>query len=119
MLEKLFSSSPREEHSEYNMILQFLNEYHTNITLSDICSQFKRSPSYISHMFKKESSMNIREYCNSRKLEDAEKLLISTDMSITEIALDTGFGDSSYFIALFRKKYGISPLKYRKEKGQK
>lgn len=114
MLEKLFSGCVYSPESEYNLLLQFLNEYHTNITLSDLCSHFGRSKSHISHMFKSKSGMTIREYCNNLKLEDARKLLSETDRSVTEIAFDVGFGDASYFVHLFSKKYGVTPLKYRK-----
>jgi hypothetical protein len=54
--------------------------------------------------------MTIRAYCNALKLEDSKTLLLTTDYSITDIALDLGFSDTSYFISLFKKKYGISPL---------
>ncbi len=115
MLEQLYSCYAKETMpaNEYNMIVQFLNEYHNNITLSDLCSHFGRSKSYISHMFKKQCGMTLRTYCNNLKLRDAKKLLESTDISVTSIALDTGFNDVSYFIYLFRKKFGVSPLKYR------
>ncbi len=113
MLEQLFSLYAKETDNEYNMIVQFLNEYHNNITLADLCSYFGRSKSYISHMFKKESGMTICSYCNNLKLEDAKSLLINTNIPVSEIAFDTGFNDVSYFIYLFRSKYGVSPLKYR------
>ena len=114
MFEKLLSEFDERPEDEYNRILQFLNEYHTNITLDDLCRHFARSKSHISHMFKSSSGMTIRAYANLLKLEDAKKLLSETDLSITEIALDTGFNDVSYFIKLFKKQFGISPLKYRK-----
>ncbi len=114
MLDKLFSVFTEKSPDEFNAVIQFLNEYHTNITLFDLCEHFMRSKSHISHMFKKNCGMTINEYCNNLKLEDAKKLLISTNFSVTEIAYDTGFNDVSYFISLFKKKYGASPLKYRK-----
>lgn len=58
--------------------------------------------------------MTIRACCNKLKLEDAKKLLLKTDIPITEIALNVGFNDTSYFISLFKNQFGISPLKYRK-----
>ena len=57
--------------------------------------------------------MTIKEYCNNLKLEDARKLLAETNFSVTEIAYDSGFNDVSYFISLFKEKYGTSPLKFR------
>lgn len=110
----LFTNYANKAKDEYNLILQFLNEYHSSITVSDLCKYFGRSKSHISHMFKSRSGMSISEYCNNLKLQDAKKLLLSTDFSVTQIAFDVGFNDVSYFIHLFKKKFGISPLKYRK-----
>ena len=42
-------------------------------------------------------------------------MLTITEKSVTEIAFDAGFGDVSYFINMFKKKYGVTPLKYRKK----
>lgn len=115
MLEQMLQMCLKESGNEYNLILQYLNEYHTNITLSDLTEHFNRSNSHISHLFKKENGMTIRAYCNNLKLEDAKKLLLNSDITITEIAFDVGFNDTSYFIYLFKKKFGISPLQYRRK----
>ncbi len=113
MLEQLLMEHSRLNGSEYSLILQFLNEYHTNVSLSDLAKHFGRSKSHISHLFKKENGMTIRAYCNQLKLIDSKKLLATTDLPITEIALNVGFNDTSYFIALFRNEFGITPLQYR------
>ena len=117
MIEQLLLPCLKESVNEYNMIIQFLSEYHTNVSLPDLAKHFNRSKSHISHLFKSTNGQTIRAYCNNLKLEDARNLLINTDLPITEIALDTGFNDTSYFIHLFKTKYGISPLKYRTKKG--
>ena len=114
MLAELLSAYSKKCENEYNLILQFLNEYHANITLCDLARHFVRSNSHISHLFKTECGMTIRAYCNNLKLEDAKNFLLNTDMPITEIAYDAGFNDVSYFISLFKKKFGIAPLQYRK-----
>lgn len=115
MLEKLADEFSEGLKDEYNLILRFLNEYHTNITLDDLCRHFARSKSHISHLFKKSSGMTIRAYANGLKLTDAKKMLRGTDLPITEIAYSVGFNDVSYFIKLFKEEFGISPLKYRKD----
>lgn len=114
MLEQLFALPAESPENEYNLIMQFLSEFHSHITLEDLCTHFGRSKSHISHMFKNTSGMSIRDYCNKLKLEDAKKLLKETDFSVTEIAFEVGFNDTSYFIHLFSEKYGITPLQYRK-----
>ena len=113
-LEKLLENEVLEDGNEYNRILLYLNEYYTSADLEDICCHFHRSPSHISHLFKKQTGMTLRAYCNKLKLEKAKSLLETTDMPITQIALDVGFNDVSYFINLFRQKNGVSPLVYRK-----
>ena len=115
MLEDFLSQNLDTGRDEYNLILQFLSEYHTNITLAELAQHFGRSPSHVSHLFKKKSGLTVRAYCNDLKLSDAKKLLLTTDMSVTEVALEAGFCDASYFISLFRKKYGVSPLKLRRK----
>ena len=118
MLECMLDGYTKEVRNEYNQILQFLNEYHTDVTLADMAKYFGRSTSYISHMFKKESGMTLRAYCNNLKLEDAKKLLITTELSVTEVAMNVGFNDTSYFIHLFKEKYCITPLQYRVKKSK-
>lgn len=115
MLEQLLNRYSKLGGNEYNLILQFLNEYHTNVTLSDLAKHFGRSKSHISHLFKNENGLTIRAYCNQLKLEDAKNLLLTTDLPITEIAFNVGFNDTSYFIYLFKDKFGITPLQYRFE----
>lgn len=114
MIERFYELYSGNIQKEYNLLLQFLDEYHTNITLSDVCKHFGRSSSHISHMFKNKSGMSINTYCNNLKLQDAKHLLISTDLTVTEISFTVGFNDTSYFISMFKKKFGISPLQYRK-----
>jgi len=114
MLEQLFTAHSTTPEEESARIMLFLNEYHADITLTDLSEYFNRSKSHISHSFKSKYGMSIRAYCNDRKLEDAKTLLCNTDVPITEVAFDAGFHDVSYFISLFRRKFGISPLQYRK-----
>ena len=104
---------------EYPLILQFINERHGQITLEELCQQFGRSKSYISHMFNERCGMTLRAYCNDLKLEYARMRLSNLSIPITEIAMDAGYNDVSYFIQLFKEKYDMTPLKYRKLCGGK
>ena len=114
MLEQLVGMCSKNEPDEYNMISAYLAENHTNPDFDNLCSHFSRSRSYMSHNFKKMFGTSYSEYCNALRLEDAERLLVGSSQSVTEIAFNTGFGDVSYFIKLFRQKYGTSPHKYKK-----
>lgn len=116
MFELLFTY-PKEDESgdDYNLILQYIHDRNGQVTLEELCRHFNRSKSYISHMFNEKSGKNLRTYCNEVKLEYARKLITATEAPITEIALDAGYNDMSYFIVLFKEKYGLTPLKYRKK----
>lgn len=113
MLEGLFSVYAKHTENEYLQILLFLQEYHSTMTLSELCARFHRSRSYISHLFKQRAGMSLRAYCNNLRLEDARLLLETTEMQVTEIAFETGFCDTSYFIRLFKQKYTVTPHQYR------
>lgn len=114
MVEKLFSEEAVENSDEYTALVRYLNEYHVDVHIEDLCKHFGRSKSHISHLFKKRSGISITEFCNQLRLEDARLLLLISNRSVTEIAYDTGFSDPSYFIKRFKDKFGTSPHQYRK-----
>ena len=60
------------------------------------------------------SGMSVNEFLNMKRLEYATQLLLSTDMSINEISDAVGFNSRSYFNRLFRSRYEMTPLEYRK-----
>lgn len=90
-------------------------EKNHSITLDELSKELGYSPSYISHTFKKKFGKTLRAYCNTLKIKDAELLIESTDLSVTDIALSSGFNDLSYFINVFRAETGMSPLEWRRE----
>lgn len=113
MVETLIEAEEDETESEFKRIVGYLAENHTRVTLNELAMHFGRSRSHISHLFKANAGVSLRAYCNELKLLDAKALLQSTDLSISEAAYEAGFEDASYFIKLFREKYGVSPRKYR------
>ncbi len=63
--------------------------------------------------FKREFNMTVSRYITAKRIEKAENLLISTDMSIEDISSAVGFSTAAYFAANFKALKGVSPLKYR------
>lgn len=86
------------------------------ITVKDIADVCFVSPSYLQHIFSKYRGHGINEEITKERLQYAEALLTSTDRQIKDIAYSSGFPNSDYFCTVFKKYYGISPLKYRKIK---
>lgn len=88
--------------------------YMENISASSTAERCNVSYSYFSRMFKKNMGRSFTDYLNQYRITKAERLLISTEKSVTEIALETGFSDAGYFIKVFKKQKGLSPRKFKK-----
>ena len=90
------------------------NAYENEVTIDTISSACYCSKSTVSHIFKKHSGTSVNQYVTNLRMERAKKLLLGTDMSITDIAYSCGYTDSNYFIYAFGRANGIPPLRYRK-----
>ena len=99
-----------------NMI-HYINQNHTSkLTMKSLSEHFHMSVSALSHRFRKSTGTSISDYVNSLRLKEAEWLLGSCEMSLSEISETLGFGSPNYFSTVFRKHYGVSPKEYRKNK---
>ncbi len=84
------------------------------LTLNEVSAVASLSPTYFSKKFKATTGMGFKEYLNYVRLKHAQTALLTTNNTITDIALEYGFNDSNYFKDLFRKVYGKSPREFRK-----
>lgn len=89
------------------------NNYQLDITSFDMASICNLSYSYFSRLFKKIMKRGFRDYLNYARITKAEKLLTTSNMNITEIAMAVGFSTSSYFIQQFKHYKDVSPNKFR------
>ena len=92
------------------------NYYYSNPTLKDLSKRLDISESLISHKFKSETGKSVIEYKIEKQLSEASSLLKITDMTIIEISFAVGFSNTSYFTKQFKKRYGITPKEYRKNR---
>ncbi len=91
------------------------SNFSEQLSLEDIATSVYLSPNYFSEVFKQSTGIAPWEYVTGLRLEQACALLKDTDRSITDIALSTGFSDSSYFSKVFKEKYSKTPSQYRKQ----
>ena len=102
-------------HDRIQTISQYIrNNYMKDITLRSLSHDFSISESHLSRRFKEVSGIGINEYLTYVRIMNAEKLLRSKKMPITEIAAACGFNDSNYFSTVFKRIKGITPLKFSK-----
>ena len=88
------------------------NDY--DISVEKLCSQLHVSPTYFSTIFKRETEMNFVNFLTTVRLEQAVKLLNTTDDKTYMIAEKVGYPEANYFSYVFKRKFGVSPSKYRK-----
>jgi AraC-like DNA-binding protein len=88
--------------------------YTEAITLDDIADAAGLSTFRIAHLLKEATGKTALQNIHYLRIQEARRLLETCEMSCTDIAYETGFGDQSYFIKQFRKWMGITPAKYRK-----
>lgn len=98
-------------------ILKYVNKNYTqNITLKQLCTEYSRSRSYISHNFKKVTGQYFQEYLTNLRPHSAEYLLYNLKLTVTEISESLGFCNSSYFSSQFKFRFGIYLREYHKPK---
>jgi len=107
-----------QEHSNhtYELLDVFMylgNHFRENINITELADVCHMSYSNMAKLFKRLTGSTINEYIKYLRVEEADSLLLSTNNSITQIALATGFSDASHFIATFKRMKGIPPKQYR------
>lgn len=90
------------------------NYMDSDLSVETICSELHISPAYFSTIFKKETDMSFVNYLTEVRLEEAVKLLNTTDYKTYMIAEKVGYPEANYFSYVFKKKFNVSPSKYRK-----
>lgn len=117
---KLNEFIKKERVNSSKLLVEKAKEYIKNnysdyeISVEKLCSKLHVSPTYFSTIFKKETNMSFVNYLTDIRLEEAIKLLNTTDDKTYIIAAKVGYQEANYFSYVFKKKFGISPSRYRK-----
>lgn len=71
------------------------------------------NPDYFASLFRKQTGMTITQYLNKMRIELAKRLLVNENVSIKEAAYSSGFQDEKYFMRIFKRQEGMTPLAYK------
>ena len=98
-------------------IFELINILEKNYSVAPSASEMSKSLglsySHMCRLLSDKMGTNYNSLLNSIRMENAKKMLLTTDKNVTEIGFDCGFCDSSYFIKMFKKSVGMTPKKYR------
>lgn len=86
-----------------------------DLTLSTLAKLFSITPGYLSAQFRKETGHSLTDFVNRRRIDHAQKMLLTCDTAIKSIAEDCGISDIYYFSRLFKKITGTTPKAYRQK----
>jgi AraC-like DNA-binding protein len=84
-----------------------------SITLADIANDISSNTRTINRLFMKHENQTAYQFLKSTRLKQAKELLLTSNYSITEIAMEVGWNNSSKFSIAFKERYGDSPVSYR------
>ena len=97
-------------------VFQYIHEnLNKNISIDVLSDIACMSRDHLIRLFKVEFGTTPLQYINSRKIEQAQMSLLTTNKSVRDIALDLAIDNISYFNRIFKRKLGMSPSEYRKE----
>ncbi|SDZ37771.1 AraC family transcriptional regulator [Bacillus sp. 166amftsu] len=96
-------------------ILTNLNN--SNLSIELVSSKFHLNPHRFSKKFREHSSIYFKDFLIRARMIYAKKLLLK-DISITTVCFETGYEDLTHFSRMFKKKYGMTPSQYKKQKKQ-
>lgn len=92
------------------------NNINNQISLNSVAEHFKVNACHLSTLFKKGTGINFSNFIVNKKLEKAAELLVGqNNREINEIADSIGYSNTTYFTGLFKEKYGMTPMQYKKK----
>jgi len=107
--------SLKNNHEVIDKTIAYINENPSaDLSLATLCERVNFSPVYFHKLFKASTGRNLHEYVEEQRIKKAINLLVSTNLTLTQIAYECGFSSQSYFSYAFKRRMGISPREYVK-----
>lgn len=115
LLSEACRSKPDEPGEQIYQILDYMDQHlGDDLTLSRLAELFGYDAAYFSRFFLRRTGAHFSKYLMQRRIERARHLLLSTELSVEQLAQQLGFYDASHFIRKFREVTGESPARYRR-----
>lgn len=110
------TSYSRDQIHNISQVMSYIDtHFEEEITISQLADSINMSVSYLSHLFGRITGFSIWDYVVSKRIYEAQKLLLNTNENVITIASRCGFNNSAYFNKRFRELTGMTPKEYRKK----
>ncbi|CAI6084055.1 response regulator transcription factor [Cohnella sp. JJ-181] len=105
---------PESVHKVVADVIQIIErEYRSELSVELIAERVYLTPSYLSHLFVKQTGLSLIKYLTMHRLAKAKALLQETNRKIIDISHDVGYANFPYFCTLFKNYYGKTPTQIR------
>lgn len=90
------------------------DRYHEPISLRDVARAVSLSRGHLTTVVRRKTGRTVQEWIAERRMAQARRLLVETDLPVEEVGRRVGYGDPTYFVRSFRRAHGATPLAWRR-----
>jgi AraC-like DNA-binding protein len=113
--DKLTHNPKNNNHKVIERAVDYINRNLTaDLSLEALSDLFNYTPIYFHKLFKASTGKTLHEYVEEQRIKRSIELMLSTEMTLTQIAYECGFSSQSYFSYAFKKKMAYPPREYTK-----
>ena len=96
-------------------VFGFIEErYREHISLRDVARAVSLSPGHLTTIVRRKTGCTVQEWITERRMAEARRLLVQTDLTVEEVGRSVGYIDAGYFVRSFRHAHGMTPLGWRR-----
>ncbi|HEX5503645.1 MAG TPA: AraC family transcriptional regulator [Thermomicrobiales bacterium] len=88
--------------------------YGERVSLRDVARAVSLTPGYLTTVVRRKTGRTVQDWLAERRLAEARRLLVETDLAVEEVGRRVGYGDPAYFARSFRRAHGTTPLGWRR-----
>jgi len=111
---KNFLSTLKEDNNSFKLSIE--KEYERFDSIKDMAKYFKMSDLNFRQKFKTVFDTTPKKWIQAKKLSKAKLLLLKTDLNVSEVCLEVGFDNLSWFVQIFKKEFGVTPKQIKNNK---
>lgn len=89
-------------------------QYPTPLSLRDVARAVSLTPGHLTTVVRRKTGRTVQQWIAERRMAEARRLLVTTDLGVEEVGRRVGYGDPGYFVRTFRRTHGATPRSWRR-----